>query len=213
MSGSLISKAVSTHGVAAAPRGCALVAIAGLALAGCGGSGHKGVTAAQVSTPSSLGAPNTIAGEHATQFAGKTGQMRFQSLANTICQTVRTGSPAPLRAPVQAEDLRKYALAAARADTRTTISLKRLGAPSSVRSRLERLIGDLQHLQQTYAQAQSGKASSAAVSSMVQSLTVAEGQAGNDALASGLPACAPHPPGISAMASPLAKAKTPKTKK
>ncbi len=180
---------------------CVLVSLVGLALAGCGGSGGSdSETAAQAGSPnaeSRLPPPTAVAGaKGSSQFAGRTGARKFQALANTICNTVRTGSPAPLPRSTKPADLRRYAAAASKANQRTIVSLQRLGAPASLRTPLERLLGSLQELQSVYAEASGAQSSQVKVSSVAQSIGLAEARAGSDALASGTPSCAPHLPGV-----------------
>ena len=180
---------------------CGMVVAAALALAGCGGSGGSSSTSTAQSEASSasshLGAPAVTGGsQESQQFAGRSGQRKFQALANTICSTVRTGAPPAAPRSSKPAALRKYAAAAAKANQRTIVSLQRLGAPKSLRKQQERLLSSLQQLQSAYVQVSSGNSGKA--NSMRQSIAIAEAQAGSDALASGAPACAPHLPGVAA---------------
>lgn len=178
---------------------CGLLMFVGLTLAGCGGSVSSGpetpTQASVVSNASNRQAPPTApagGGPRSSQFSGHAGVRKFQTLANAICSTVRTGSPAPLPQSAKPADLNRYAAAASETTRRTIVSLQRLGAPPSLHAPLERLLDSLRELQLVYEETSSASHHQA----NVQSIAMAEARAGSEALMSGTPACAPRPPGV-----------------
>jgi len=180
---------------------CALTLLVALALAGCGGASGSSSTATTVAgavpgTAPHLGLPADAgrAAHVAEQFAGRSGERKFQALANEICGTVRAGSPpSPPQSPKPAA-LHAYVVAATQANRRTIISLQRLGAPRSSHKEFKHLLSSLRQLQAAYIQAGSGQADTAQDSSIGRSIAMAEARAGSASLANGVPACAPHLP-------------------
>jgi len=162
---------------------------AAAALGGCGGSTRT------VTRTASLAAPGAIVNQDTGRFAGRTGLVRFQALANTICEGMRSESPPPLTATASPSAIRSYALGSARVDQRTIASLRRLGAPPEARALMGRILVDLEKLDRLlHGQLQSGRSGASAVNAVNAVVT----QAAGDALTGGVPACAPRPLNASA---------------
>lgn len=179
-----------------------VIAVGALVLSGCGSSGESSSTAVTQEAPntsSHLGPPSVQGGaQGAGQFSGRSGERKFQALANTVCSTVRTGTPPPLSGSAKSSALRGYAVAAAKPNQRTIVSLQRLGAPQPLRKQFERLLGSLRRLQSVYVQVGTGQLGKAQASALRRSMAMAEALASSDALASGVPGCAPHLLGVGA---------------
>jgi hypothetical protein len=181
------------------------------AVGGCGGSQripHGVITRTvpvAVSSPSpapgdpqAIGRPRSrpaspVAKRSAHSFPDSAGESKFRFLANDVCRTVRAGAPSVTVLGVATSSLRSYAERALVPARRTAVSLERLPTPPALRSTVNHLIRDYQDLAVLYAAA-AHVTRAVNIQGSVAALRIVEQRATGQAVAAGLPGCAPHGP-------------------